>query len=244
MIKEKITKRIQALRAKTIENGATRQEMEAALEKANQLMIEFYITEHDLSKEIVEEKCVLKSHPLTPSGYYMGYFYNELATLFDCEYFFNSGRNSPNTITFFGFSSDVELCIYFYTLITKTCLQEKDRYLKSKEAQILKYDYSSKTIAASFIRGFLIKIGTKLQQLYAERESSIPTSTGLMVIQKKEKVQNEFQAMDFSIKTRKSKQQLIAEEAYDDGENEAENFKLSQGINGEEVKEAAKLTVN
>lgn len=225
MIREKIIGRIKALTAKTVENGATKAEMESALQKANQLALEFFISEHDLKDVEVIEKCVLKSFPITASRYDLALFYSDLAALFDCEYYYNS-----QTITFFGYSQDVELCGYFYALISRACLSEKDKYLKAKENQWLKGMYHPKTIAVSFIKGFLIEVSLKMIAMYIERESSIPASYDLMVLDKKAKIKKEYEELNVNVKKVKMKDLNVAKEAFENGREEGEKFKLSQGI--------------
>src|SRR5690554_1762073 len=63
MKNEKILKKIKALLAKTVDNGATEQEALMALNKANELMTEHYITEFDL-KDIEEAKLITIEVPL------------------------------------------------------------------------------------------------------------------------------------------------------------------------------------
>jgi hypothetical protein len=57
--KDKIYAKINALLSKTIDNGATKFEMESALLKANQLMLENFITENDLKDKSKVDSCVL-----------------------------------------------------------------------------------------------------------------------------------------------------------------------------------------
>lgn len=223
--RDKIKNRIKALLSKTIENGATKQEMESALTKANQLMAEFFISEHDLQDIEIIKKCVSESFNLTKSGYDLTLFYADLARLFDCEYFYNS-----KTITFFGHEQDVALCGYFYNVISKTCLYEKDKYLKSDKYKRLKNYYHGRTLSSSFIKGFLIEVVSKMKDLYKDREANIPKEYGLMVVKKKEKVTKEFEELNLNIRVIKSKQLIGERESYNDGKQKGSEVNLVQGI--------------
>ncbi|WP_163398173.1 DUF2786 domain-containing protein [Flavobacterium fluviatile] len=234
---EKIKDKIKALLAKTIENGATKEEMESALKKANKLMAEYFISEHDLSDSEIIQKCLAKQFKVTKSGYRMTLFYHDLAILFDCKCYYND-----DYITFFGHEQDVELCGYFYSLITRSCLAEKDRYVKSEEYKYLKRYNHGKTLSAHFIKGFLYEISIKMEEMYKERESNIPEAYGLMVIEKKEKVQISFDEMNLKLK--KGRKTLIdsQNQAFECGVESGRKLDLIQGL--DECEEANHLSLS
>jgi len=225
---DKIKGKIKALLSKTIDNGATKQEMESALQKANQLMTEFFISEHDLKDETIINKCVSESFNIVKSGFDISLYYSGLAALFDCEWYFTKSK-----ITFFGYETDVALSGYFYEMIGKTCLLEKSKFAKSSEYQSLKYRHHGRSLSANFIKGFLLEIVIKMQEMYKERQSNIPQSFGLMVIKKKEKVKDEFLKMDFKISTKKAKEFTNENLAFEYGREAGEKMQLIQGIEGE-----------
>lgn len=222
---QRIKDKIKALLLKTIDNGATKEEMESALSKANQLMLQFFISEHDLKEESIINTCVLKQTDFVKSGYDLSIFYADLAYLFDCEHYYNNTR-----ICFFGFEQDAELCCYFYNMIAKTCLKEKDKFIKSRSYSILKKRYHGKTLVSSFIKGFLVEVTLKMKQMYKDRQSNIPESYGLMVIQKQEKVKEEF--YNLNINLTKSKQKALKAEsiAFQLGIEQGKKVNLIQGI--------------
>lgn len=222
---DKIKDRIKALLSKTMDNGATKEEMQSALNKANQLMTEFFISEHDLKDNEIINKCIAEQFELTKSGYDLSIFYADLAHLFDCEYYYTKSK-----ITFFGHEQDVALCGYFYNLITRTCLLEKEKYSKSTNYKLLKRYHHGKTLLSSFIKGFLIEVVCKMQEMYKERQSNIPESYGLMVIEKREKVKNEFNDLDIEIHTQKPKKLKGEKVAFEDGLEQGKKIDLIQGI--------------
>lgn len=222
---EKIKAKIKALLSKTIDNGATKQEMESSLKKANELMIQFFISEHDLKDTDVIEKCIMVEVPLVKTRYDMTLYYNSLSKLFDCEYFYNSKR-----IAFFGHKQDTQMCEYFYNLISKTCLNEKEKYKSSIEYQEMKCFHHGKTLISSFIKGFLIEVALKVERMYDERKSNIPESYGLMVIEKKSKVKKEFEKLDFKISMNKSKEMIYEEVAFNSGRKKGREIEIVQGL--------------
>jgi hypothetical protein len=225
MDNDRIKAKIKALLSKTVDNGASEQEMESALKKANELMLQNFISEHDLKDFAIIEKCVLKEVPLIKTGYDMTIFYASLARLFDCEYYYNKRR-----IAFFGFDQDTEFCAYFYNVIVKTCLKEKNVYVKSEHFQLMKSMYHGRTLSSSFIKGFLCSISDKMQIMYKERKRNVPESFGLMVIEKEQNVKNQFLNLDVKVKIIKEKDIIAEKCVFDRGYEEGEALNLVQGI--------------
>lgn len=74
--KDSIKLKIKALLSKTTENGATEAEALSALKKAQSLMLEYFISEHDLVDPYISEKCIFKEVDIIQSAYDMKVFYN------------------------------------------------------------------------------------------------------------------------------------------------------------------------
>lgn len=225
--KDKIKLKIKALLEKTPERGATQAEALSALNKAHQLMKQYFVSEHDLHDPFLGEKCVLKSVDLIKVGYNTNFFYTSLSKLFDCK-----GYTTKDKLFFFGFEEDVELCIYFYTVIINSCNLEKEKYRLSSSYKILKGKYHSRTIMASFIKGFLIEVNTKIDDMYKERKSGLNNAkeNGLVVVQKENKVASEFDKLNLNLKTRNQKVN-IKKEAFMSGSEKGKNFNIVQGVN-------------
>lgn len=223
--RDKIISRVKALLEKNTDNGATEAEAMAALAKASELMKAWYISENDIKDPYLGEKCILKEVQLIKSGYDYGLFYNDLARLFDCEYFYNSKR-----IAFFGFEEDTELCAYFYNLIIKSCLAEKDKFLKSPEGIVAKKYHHGRTLAASFVKGFMLRVAIRMDKMYKEKVSNLPEQTGLMIIKKEQKVKDQLEALDFKIKIQSSKELVFEEMGFSAGVKRGNDFQLTQGI--------------
>jgi hypothetical protein len=224
--RETIKRKIKALLSKTTDNGASKEEMESALQKANKLMVDFFISENDLSDPYIAEKCILKEVQLVKSGYDFGFFFSSLVNLFDCQYYYNNKH-----IAFFGFEEDTELCAYFYNFIIKSCLKEKVKYMKSSDYKGLKQFYHGRTLSSSFIKGFVKGVSIKINQLYNDRKLEISTERyGLVVTEKKIKVENQFKALDLEI-SRCSVKQVIAENtAYNSGKEIGKDLSITQGV--------------
>lgn len=226
--REKIKSKVNALLAKTTENGASKEEMESALAKANQLMVDFFISENDLKDPYISENCVLEKFERVKSGYDLTGFFHSLSLLFDCEHYF-----TKKEISFFGFEEDVKLCGYFYKFITDSALIEKDKFTKSEKYLSLKRVYHGKTLASSFLKGFIKAVSVKMKVMYQNRESQLSSDQfGLMVIDKKNKVDFQFKNLDLKIRTIPNKRIRAESVAYDEGVLKGEKLKIVQGVNG------------
>lgn len=76
------------------------------------------------------------------------------------------------------------------------------------------------------------RVGDKMEDMYKNRESSIPASYGLMVIEKKKKVEDEFEEFTLTMSFKNTKRKKIeAEEcAFNSGAESGNNVALVQGI--------------
>lgn len=230
--KEKIKSKIKALLSKTTENGATKEEMESALSKANQLMTDFFIEENKLNDDL-KDKLISKSVEMVKAKYKFQIFYSSLALLFDCKVYYN---RSSRKITFFGHEQDVDLCVYFYEVITKATLKAKEDYLRSNDYKLnKKLGYHGKTLTSSFVKGFLVSISNKMQEMYKEKESNIKKGTGLITFEKKKKVENAFRNLGLNIRTVKT---TINGQSgsYNQGKSKGKDFNINQGVNSSESK--------
>jgi hypothetical protein len=223
--KDSVKAKIKALLDKNIENGASKSEMEKALRLANKLMLENYISEHDLLDPYISENCELIEIPLIKSAYDMSLFYGFLSQLFDCEHYFSSKR-----IAFFGFKEDIELCSFFYTTIVKSCLYEKDLYIQSSEYNRLKQGFHGKTLVASFIKGFLIEISKKMIEMYENRKSNTPESYGLMIIDKLSRVKEQYENKNLRVRIKKDTGIKGVREAFASGLSKGRDFEIVQGL--------------
>lgn len=225
MNRDNIKRKIKALLAKTTENGASESEAISAMNKAQQLMLEHFISENEIIDPFIKEKCVFKSVDLVKSGYDLSLFYCFLSKLFDCEHYYTRTK-----ITFFGFEDDVDLCIYFYYFISKSCLKEKDKFIKSDEFKKLRKHCHGRTLAASFIDGFISSVSLKIDAMYFSRERNMKKEVGLMVIEKQQRVKEQFQEFNLSIRTVASKQRDNECNAFLSGLDEGNNLSITQGI--------------
>lgn len=223
--RENIKAKIKALLAKTTENGATESEAIAALNKAQQLMLDYLISENESRDPYLNEKCIAQSIPRVKSGYDLTVFLGTLSSTFNCEYFYTN-----SAVTFFGFKEDTELCVYFYDFIIKACLAEKTKYVQSDKYKQVARIYHGRTLVASFIRGFLRGICAKMHDMYECRNKNLPNEVGLMVIEKDKKVKAQFAAAGHNPRVVKNHESEYIEGAYIEGLDKGESTHLVQAM--------------
>ncbi|MGM7552601.1 DUF2786 domain-containing protein [Myroides odoratimimus] len=240
--KLKVKAKIRALLNKTVENGASEQEAMLALKKANELMLENFICEHDL-EGVAPEKIIEVREPIVVTSYDFTWFYGDLARLFDCECFWTSGRKGD--IVFFGFESDAKLAMYFYRLVMKAAFNSIEEYKKSFEYIHSKafYGKHGKTLVSSFVKGFTIRLGQRLIEMYEQRKASIPYGMGLMVIQKDEQVKTEFNRQNPNLKSHKVNLDNLEFTAFEAGKIDGDKVDLVQPLNGGLKDNVAQLTM-
>ncbi|WP_060872897.1 DUF2786 domain-containing protein [Myroides odoratus] len=229
--KLKVKGKIRALLNKTVENGASEEEAMLALKKANELMLENFLCERDL-EGVAPEKIIEVREPIVVSSYDFSWFYGDLARLFDCECFWTTGRKGD--IVFFGFESDAKLAMYFYQMIMKLAFSSIEEYKNSFEFIHAKSFYRThgRTLVASFVKGFTIRLGERLTEMYQQRKASIPYGMGLMVIQKDEEVKSEFKKQHPKLKVHKVNLDNLEEAAFRSGQEKSKEVDLVQPLNG------------
>lgn len=84
----------------------------------------------------------------------------------------------------------------------------------------------------------MIQVSIKMRQMYYDRESNIPKSYGLAIINKRNKVDNEFSDLNMKIRKSKNKPLIAKQKAFDSGVVKGNSVNLSVGI---EHKESLKL---
>lgn len=236
--KESIKRKVKGLLEKTTENGATESEAISALQKAKELMMEHFISEHELNDPYANEKCTSVSTSHFKTGYDVTNIYPALCLLFDCEHFWDSKK-----LTFFGYEEDVQLCIYFYNFILKACFAEKDKYVQSLEYQKLKQRYHGRTLVSSFIKGFIIALCIKMHDIYDERKGSVSECIGLAIIEKNKKVKQQYDELNFKTRIIGAKQIEAEAEAFKIGYNKGKDTALTQGINEKKREGALALSI-
>jgi len=232
MIEDKTIKKIKSLLAKTVENGATEEESMSALAKASELMLKYNISQAELDSK-PQFDILQKSTPLIVSAVDVTAFANEVANLFDCKVTLSRYKKEIN---FFGHREDVDLCIFSYISIVKSCELELKKYKKTywyKKQIFVNEKGFGRKLCNSFRKGFFMRVGGKLIEIYSERKKEIKKQNkyALVLMSKIEKVEDEFNKVNKNIRDYKPKNFYVNKQAFHHGIEKGEKTEIQTGIN-------------
>lgn len=212
---DKLRTRIQALRAKTIDNGCTEGEALAAAAKVSELL-----DRHDLSLsdvEIREAPCEERAYEThhkkrIPLDDCIG----AIAEFCDCRVWREKNRAGEGRYVFFGLRSDVEVAHYLTEVIDTAVRTELGRYKTSSEYQ--RFRHQERHLAnASFALGMVASIADRLMAIKVERDKvNLGTGRGLVVL-KAAVVDVELEKLNLKLRTVQRTGRMVSPMAYDAG---------------------------
>lgn len=216
-ITDKVKSKILALLKKTTDNGCTEAEMNAAIEKANELMKEYCIDPSELKDAIVNETPLKKRVPMYP-GFSYHFILNDISKYFDCKYYIN-GRSE---VVFVGYEWDVEMCIYFYQLIFETMKRECSK----KRMSYIRFN------TTSFKLGFCLTVAEKFNGIVKQRENESSNEFALVLLDKNKLVDNYLKDSNLDIKGKKSSfnQSKIDANSYNAGVDAGKKFEINKPL--------------
>lgn len=227
---DKLIGRIQALRAKTVEQGCTEQEALAAAEKVAELLDRYglSLSELDLQQQACEGFAVETSRkragPLDDCV-------PAVAAFFDCRVW--GEKNTAGTLryVFFGLPADVVAARYLYELVEQAFTREATMFKASKTYAAMPARLR-RTATNSFQIGLGRGITTKLQALRAERETELRGASGRdLIVVKADLVEAELSSLGLNFTARsRSGGRRVMSEAFDQGHTAGLGFSYTPGI--------------
>lgn len=225
---DKLRTRIQALRAKTIDNGCTEGEALSAAAKVAELL-----DRHDLSLSDVEiratpcEELAYETHrkKRIPLDDCIGV----IAEFCDCRVWREKNRAGEGRYVFFGLRSDIEVAHYLTEVIDTAVRTELGRYKTSSEYQ--RFRHQERHLAnASFALGMVVSIADKLAAMKAVRdEVDRGTGRGLVVL-KTAVVDAELAKLDLKLRTVQRAGRMVSPMAYDAGGEAGASLAINPGL--------------
>ena len=207
--------RIQALRAKTIENGCTESETLSAAAKVAELL-----DRHDLSLtdiEIREAPCEQRAYETNrkkrvPLDGCVG----AIARFCDCRVWREKNAAGEARYVFFGLRTDVEVAHYLTEMIDGAVRSELGRYKTSKAYQ--RFGHSERHLAnSSFTFGMVASIAEKLVAMKASRDAANENSGRALVVLKTAVVDAELEKLNMNLRTQRRASRTVSAEAYEAG---------------------------
>lgn len=226
---DRLRARIQALRAKTVDNGCTEGEALAAAGKVAELLDRYELSLTDI--EIRETHCeerVYETHlrKRIPIDECIG----AIAAFCDCRVWREKNAAGEARYVFFGLPADVEVAHYLTELIDGTVRAELGRYKVS--AGYKRFRHQDRHLAnASFALGMCASIADRLVAMKAERDGAIRNSDRGLVVLKAAVVDTELDRLGLKLRTVEAgPARPITPDAYDAGGVAGEMVSLHPGI--------------
>jgi hypothetical protein len=220
--------RIQALRAKTVEQGCTEQEALASAKKVAELLDRYGLSLGEV--EMREQTCEgvgietgrKRRAPLDDCV-------PTIALFCDCKVWIETTRDSVIRYVFFGLPLDVEAAHYLYDLIALTFASETARY-KREDRELL--SSPRRDGARSFQIGLAHGISDKLKLMKAERDAELRRSTGRDLVPVKTSViEGELEKLGLNFYAKSvGRKRRVATEAYEAGRAAGKKFIPRRGV--------------
>lgn len=226
---DKLRARVQALRAKTIDNGCTEGEALAAAAKVAELLDRYELTLTDI--EIRETQCEERVYETRlrkriPIDECIG----AIAAFCDCRVWREKNAAGEARYVFFGLPADVEVAHYLTELIDGAVRAELGSYKVS--ADYRRFRHQERHLAnASFALGMCASIADRLVAMKAERDGVIRSSGRGLVVLKAAVVDSELERLGLNLRTVEAGPgRFISPDAYDAGGAAGETVSLHPGI--------------
>lgn len=226
---DKLVQRIQALRAKTVEQGCTEQEALAAAEKVAELLDRYglSLSELDLRQQACEGIGVETGRKRRgPIDDCMG----TIAAFFDCRVWAETNPDETLRYVFFGMPADVQASVYLHDLIAMAFTSETATF---QAGPIYRRTPSGarRTATTSFQAGLAQGIIHKLTALQRDRDSAAPGGGGRALVPVKESIiDTEMERLGLNLRRRGATRRYVQRDAYGAGQEAGERFEYRPGI--------------
>jgi hypothetical protein len=226
---DRLVQRIQALRAKTVEQGCTEQEALAAAEKVAELLDRYglSLSELDLRRQSCEGIGVETDRKRRgPIDDCMG----TIAAFFDCRVWCETSEDATLRYIFFGLPADVQAAVYLHDLIALAFPTETSAF---QATEIYRSTHSSQRRSAtnSFQVGLARGIIRKLDTLRQARDVAGGSTDGRALVPIKEAIIDaEMDRLGLSLRRRSAVRRMVLPAAFSAGQEAGERFEYRPGI--------------
>ena len=226
----RVIQRIQALRAKTVDQGCTEQEALASANKVAELLDRYGLS----LSEIELRRQVCEGIGIDTERRRRGAFDScvpGIASFCDCKVWTETSATGSIRYIFFGLPADVEAAHFLYDLIDVTFTTETAQFKTDAIYGRLDPDERRKAIN-SFQIGLSHGIVGKLKSMKAKRDAANKTSSGRDLVPLKTSVIDDELAklgLSFEAKTRGRRKRVLVD-AYEAGHVAGRRFEVRAGV--------------
>jgi hypothetical protein len=224
----RVLQRIQALRAKTVEQGCTEQEALASARKVAELLDRYGLSLSEV--EMRDQTCQgfgidtgrQRRAPIDECMSSIGLFC-------DCKVWMETTASGAIRFLFFGLPADVEAAHYLYDLVVAAFATETTRF-KNQDATIASGE--RRVSARSFQIGLAHGICDKLTSMKAERDAANRRSTGRDLVPLKTAIiDDEMEKLGLSFHAKgQNRKRKVAPGAYRTGREAGRKFEPRRGV--------------
>ena len=227
---DRLISRIQALRAKTVEQGCTEQEALAAAQKVAELLDRYglSLSELDLQRQACEGAAVETGRKRVGP---MDDCVPAIAAFFDCRAWGEKGAGGTLRHVFFGLPADVAAARYLYDLVEQA-FETETALFKAGPTYAATSPGLRRTATNSFGIGLGRGIAAKLHTLRQARETALRGASGRdLVIAKAGVVEAELAKLGLLLRTRsRSGKRRVLQDVYEQGHEAGLGFEYTPGI--------------
>ncbi len=220
--------RIQALRAKTVDNGCTESEALAAAAKVAELLDRYDLSLSDVElREAACEQLAFETHrkKRVPLDGCIG----AVAHFCDCRVWREKNVAGETRYVFFGLRSDVEVAHYLTELIDGAVRHELGRYKTSKAYQ--KFRHNERHLAnSSFTFGMVGSVAEKLRAMKDARDAANAGTGRALVVVKTAVVDAELAKLNLRLRPQRSTSRMVSESAYEAGGAAGASLAINPGL--------------
>jgi Protein of unknown function (DUF2786) len=194
--REKIAEKIKALLNKTVDNGCTEEEMNAALVKAQALRDAHEITDDEL-RLTKAEAAVLRSEPedsLDPHNI-KWFLMGAVADFCNCRAW-QTRRRDTKQVEFCGLQSDAQLATWLLDTLTQFVQAELARHLMDT----LPPKGERRRVIRGFVQGCCDRIGHRLRALCAQSAAAATSNGRELVLVKNAAVTAKMEECDIRVR--------------------------------------------
>src|ERR1700675_3702955 len=199
--------RIQALRAKTIDNGCTEDEALSAAAKVAELLDRYGLSLTDV--EIRDAPCERREYETyckkrVPLDDCIG----AIANFCDCRVWREKNQAGETRYVFFGLRSDIEVAHYLTELIDTAVRSELGRYKTPPDYR--RFRHKERHMAnASFALGMVASIADKLTAMKAGRDEANSSNGRDLVVLKTAIVDSELEKRDLKLRRPRGASRMV-----------------------------------
>jgi len=225
---DKLKVRIQALRAKTIDNGCTEDEALSAAVKVAELLDRYDVSLTDV--EMREAPCErLEYETWRKKRIPIDGVVGAVAHFCDCRVWREKNRAGEARYVFFGLRSDIAVALYLTELIDTAVRSELGRYKTTPDYRRLRHK-ERHMANASFALGMVASISDKLTAMKVGRDKANSSTGRDLVVLKTAIVDAELEKLDLNLRRQRSASRMVSAAAYEAGSTAGASVAINPGI--------------